>query len=79
MLLQLFLTLLALLMAMGSIAALAMLLSWQETTASQPDYRIRLLTTVVPGVSALLLFLLGLAFGLFVLWSPAGEAWAAQL
>ncbi|TYZ06756.1 hypothetical protein FY528_16985 [Hymenobacter lutimineralis] len=77
MLLQLFLTLLALLMAMGSIAALAMLLSWQETTAS--DCRIRLLTTVVPGVSALLLFLLGLAFGLFVLWSPAGEAWAAQL
>lgn len=79
MLLQLFLTLLALLMAMGSIAALAMLLSWQETTASQPDYHIRLLTTVVPGVSALLLFLLGLTFGLFVLWSPAGETWATQL
>ncbi|MCR5888846.1 hypothetical protein LRS06_13945 [Hymenobacter sp. J193] len=79
MLLQLFLSLLALLVAIGDIAALAMLLSWQESTAAQPDHRYRLLTTVVPGVGALLLLLLGLLFGLFILWSPAGAAWAAQV
>ncbi|MBC8083823.1 MAG: hypothetical protein H7Z21_11480 [Hymenobacter sp.] len=72
MLLQSSLTVLALLICAGDVAALALMLTWQERAADPDSRRRRLLTGVLPVGSLLLLVLLGVVFSLLVLWSPQG-------
>jgi|GEM_PF-2004733 len=72
MLVQLPLTLVALLICAGDVAALATLLTWQERAADPDSRRLRLLRGVLPGTSVLLLVLLGMVFSLMMLWSPQG-------
>lgn len=74
MLLQLALTVVALLVCVGDVAALAFLLSWQEHAADPVSRRQRLLTGVLPASCLLLLLLLGAVFSLMMLWSPQGAA-----
>lgn len=79
MLLQLALTVLALLVCVGDVAALAFLLSWQEHAANPISRRQRLLTGVLPASCLLLLLLLGAVFFLMMLWSPQGAELLAGL
>lgn len=72
MLLQLSLTVVALLVCVGDVAALATLLTWQERAADPDSRRQRLLTGVLPISSLLLLVLLGALFSLMMLWSSQG-------
>ena len=72
MLIQLSLTVVALLVCVGGVAALAFLLSWQDHAADPDSRRQRLLTGVLPASSVLLLMLLGAVFFLMMLWSPQG-------
>ncbi|MBD2714686.1 hypothetical protein KBK19_06545 [Microvirga sp. STR05] len=79
MLLQLSLTLVALLICAGDVAALAVLLTWQERAADPDSRRQRLLRAVLPATSVLLLVLLGTIFSLMMLWSPQGAEALASL
>ena len=79
MLLQLSLTLVALLICAGDVAALAVLLTWQERAADPDSRRQRLLRAVLPATSVLLLVLLGVVFSLMMLWSPQGAEALASL
>lgn len=79
MLLQLSLTLLGLLICAGDVAALAVLLTWQERAADPDSRRQRLLRAVLPATSVLLLVLLGIVFSLMMLWSPQGASALASL
>ena len=79
MLLQLSLTLVALLICAGAVAALAVLLTWQERAADPDSRRQRLLRAVLPATSVLLLVLLGVVFSLMMLWSPQGAEALAGL
>lgn len=72
MLLQSLLTLAAVLICAGDVAALAGLLSWQERAADPDLRRHRLLRAVLPITSLLLLLLLGVVFSVMMLWSPQG-------
>ena len=79
MLLQFSLTIVALLICIGDVAALAGLLAWQERAADPASRRLRLVRAVVPATSVLLLVLLGVVFSLMMLWSPQGAAALASL
>ncbi|QNH63143.1 hypothetical protein [Hymenobacter sediminicola] len=79
MLLRLSLTLVALLICAGDVAALAVLLTWQERAADPDSRRLRLLRAVLPATSVLLLVLLGTIFSLMMLWSPQGAEALASL
>ncbi|WBA40314.1 hypothetical protein [Hymenobacter canadensis] len=79
MLLQFSLTVVALLICVGAVAALAGLLAWQERAADPDSRRLRLVRAVLPATSVLLLLLLGAVFSLMMLWSPQGAAALAAL
>jgi uncharacterized membrane protein YidH (DUF202 family) len=79
MLLQLSLTVVALLICVGDVVALAGLLAWQERAADPDSRRYRLLRGVLPATSLLLLVLLGAVFSLMMLWSAQGAAALASL
>ncbi len=79
MLLQLSLTIVALLICAGDVVALAGLLAWQERAADPDSRRLRLVRAVLPATSVLLLVLLGVVFSLLMLWSPQGAAALANL
>ncbi|WBO83235.1 hypothetical protein [Hymenobacter yonginensis] len=79
MLLQFSLTIVALLICAGAVAALAGLLAWQERAADPDSRRLRLVRAVLPVTSVLLLLLLGAVFSLMMLWSPQGAAALASL
>lgn len=74
MLLQLSLSIVALLICAGDVVALAGLLAWQERAADPDSRRLRLVRAVLPATSVLLLVLLGVVFSLMMLWSPQGAA-----
>lgn len=73
MLLQLAVSLLALLGCAGGIVGLAFVLTWQERGASVLERQRRLLTGVLPATGALVGLLLGLTLLLFIVWAPDGN------
>lgn len=78
MLLQCLLTLLVVLICGAALAALAVIISWQESAPSAAVRRQRLMG-VVPATGLLLLVLLAGVFSVMMLWSAQGADLLAAL
>ena len=77
-LLLLSLTLLGLLWCVGSITALATLLTWRERAATAPQRTRRLLMVVLPAAALLLGSMLWTLLHVMLLWGPGAAAVAAR-
>ncbi|MFD2786600.1 hypothetical protein [Hymenobacter rubripertinctus] len=77
-LLQLSLTLLGLTWCLGSLTALATLLTWRERAATAPARRRRLLAVVLPAAALLLGSLLWTLLHVMLLWGPGAATVAAR-
>lgn len=79
MLLQLGLSVLALLLCAGGVGALALVLTWRERAASPDVRRARLLLLVLPVGAVVLGVVLGALTLLLLLWAPGGAEVLAAL